>query len=145
MIITKNILYMPSKKRKKPNTLFIKRTKGDFTTVKTSLKSILKDYPNNFETINNLVLECNEIVSTTYQFIRLFILHKFHKGEQIPTLDVKTILYFLRACGTRDNRGVKPQNKHLEDELLTFYEREFSPLLKGKPQHSLKNKTNINK
>ena len=39
--------------------------------------------------------------------------------------------------------GVKPQNKQLEDELLTFYEKEFSPLLKGKPKHSLKNKTYV--
>ena len=47
------------KKRKKKNTVkksvFEKRKKGNFITIKTSLKSILKDYENNFPKINNLV------------------------------------------------------------------------------------------
>ena len=68
------------KKKKSRNkiqrSIFEPKSKGNFLVVKTSLKSILKDCDNNFPIINNLVLECNEIVIRTYQFIRLFILHK---------------------------------------------------------------------
>ena len=98
------------KRKKKPKdkiqkSVFEPKTRGNFIVVKTSLKSILKDYETNFPIINNLVLECNEIVIRTYQFIRLFILHKYYKNETIPKLDKDTILYFIRAGGIRDKRG----------------------------------------
>lgn len=47
------------KKRKKKKNLnksiFDKKQRGNFITVKTSLKSVLKDYDNNFPVINKLV------------------------------------------------------------------------------------------
>ena len=46
-------------------------------TVKTSLKSILIDYDNNFNIINQLVLDSNEYVIQTYQFMRLYFLYCF--------------------------------------------------------------------
>lgn len=70
------------KKKKKKTSLFSPNVKGNFTTVKTSLKSILKDYDKNFPIINNLVIECNDIVVRTYQFIRLYILHKYHNNKK---------------------------------------------------------------
>ena len=64
--------------------------------VKTSLKSILKDYDNNFPIINNLVLECNEIVIRTYQFIRLDIIinifihiHYTHMTSKLAPSDLQ--------------------------------------------------------
>ena len=87
----------PKKKKKLDDISFfsIDNIKSDFKVVKTSLKSILKNYDVNFNIINNLVLETNEIIIRTYQFLRLYILHKY---EKIPKLDKDTILYFIRAC-----------------------------------------------
>ena len=101
-------------KNKRQTSFFTPNTKGNFIVVKTSLKSILKDYETNFPIINNLVLECNEIVIRTYQFIRLFILHKYYKNETIPKLDKDTILYFIRACGVRNKCGKTATNKIFE-------------------------------
>ena len=98
-------------KDKIEKSIFEQKTRGNFIVVKTSLKSILKNHNHNFPIINNLVLECNEIVIRTYQFIRLFILHKYYKNESIPKLDKDTILYFIRACGIRDKRGKISTNK----------------------------------
>ena len=53
---------------------FLHKSKSGVICVKTSLKYILKDYDTNFKKINDLVLECNEIVIRTYQFIRLFFI-----------------------------------------------------------------------
>lgn len=110
------------KKRKKKNTVkkyvFEQRIKGNFITIKTSLKSILKDYENNFPKINNLVLECNEIVIRTYQFIRLYILYCYYNNKDIPKFDKDTILYFIRACGIRNKCGRKSKNKTFEDSTL---------------------------
>ena len=117
-----------TKKRKKGSialeekSIFEPKTRGNFITVKTSLKSILKDYDNNFEIINKLVLECNEIVCRTYQFIRLFILSKYHKKEPLPNLDKDTVLYFIRAWGDGCNVGKKAKNTDFEQELNKFYD-----------------------
>jgi len=130
------------KKTKIQKSVFEPKTRGNFIVVKTSLKSVLKDYETNFPIINNLVLECNEIVIRTYQFIRLFILHKYYKNEPIPKLDKDTILYFIRACGIRDKRGKKSKNKAFEKELNDFYETEYQPCI-NKPKYNLKNKSYI--
>lgn len=133
------------KKRKKKNTVknsvFESKKKGNFITIKTSLKSILKDYENNFPKINDLVLECNEIVIRTYQFIRLYILHCYYNNKDIPKFDKDTILYFIRACGIRDKRGKKSKNKIFEDELTNFYDKEFQSCINNKQKFNLKNKT----
>lgn len=133
------------KKKKKPNidkSIFARKCKNDFVTVKTSLKSILKDYETNFPIINNLVSECNDIVIRTYQFIRLYILNKYYNKEEIPHLDKDTILYFIRACGIRDKRGKKSTNKDFEKELDIFYKKEFEQCI-NKEKFNLKNKSYV--
>ena len=50
---------MKRKKKIKPKSVFQPKQKGNFITIKTSLKSILKDYENNYQKINDIVLECN--------------------------------------------------------------------------------------
>jgi hypothetical protein len=137
---------MPSKKKKKEpdkyKSLFSPKNKSDIICVKTSLKSILRNYDDNFPIINKLVIDCNNIVIRTYQFIRLFILNKYYKNEPIPEIDKDSVLYFIRAGGIRDNRGAKAKNKALEEELDLLYKNEFEPFL-NKNKYSLINKTYI--
>jgi len=109
-------------------------------TVKTSLKSILIDYDNNFNIINQLVLDFNEYVIQTYQFMRLYFLYCFHNDLEFINIDKDSVLYFMRTLGIRDNRGVKSDNNDLEDKLNIFYQNEFYPLIL-KPKFSLINKT----
>ena len=104
--------------------------------VKTSLKSILIDYNNNFNIINQLVLDSNEYVIQTYQFMRLYFLYCFHNDLDFITIDKDSVLYFMRTLGIRDNRGSKPDNNDLEDKLNVFYQNEFYPLIQ-KPTFSL--------
>jgi hypothetical protein len=134
---------MVKKKRKKPEkSIFLPKGKGNFITIKTSLKSIIKDFDTNYPIINNLVIECNDIVIRTYQFIRLFILHKYGKNETLPTLDRNNILYFIRAGGVRDKRGRQATNSSFEKELDIFYKNEFQPCIQ-KERYNLQNKTHI--
>ncbi len=134
---------MIKKKKKKSNnqqSIFNPKSKSNFITVKTSLKSILKDYNNNFFIINNLVKESNDIVIRTYQFIRLYILYQYKNNKDIPTLSTDNILYFIRAGGKRDNRGRQCSNKEFQKELDDFYIKEFLPLIQ-KDKFNLKNKS----
>ena len=61
-----------TKKRKKggialeEKSVFEPKKRGNFITIKTSLKSKLKDNDRNFGIINELVLKCNEILITTF-------------------------------------------------------------------------------
>ena len=83
-------------------------------TVKTSLKSILIDYDNNYSIINQLVLDSNEFVIQTYQFIRLYFLYCFHNNLEFINITKDNVLYFMRTLGIRDNRGSKPDNGGVE-------------------------------
>ena len=137
---------MPSKKKKKEpdkyKSLFSSKNKSDLVCVKTSLKSILRNYDDNFPIINKLVIDCNDIVIRTYQFIRLYILNKYYKNEPIPEINKDFVLYFIRAGGIRDNRGAKAKNKDLEEELDLLYKNDFEPFL-NKEKYSLINKSFI--
>jgi len=120
-------------------SVFDDKPRGKFITVKTSLKSILKDYNNNYPIINTLVCECNEIVIRTYQLIRMFILYKYYKKETIPVLDKVIILYFIRAGGIRNKKGKGAKNKLFETELDDFYNNEYQPCI-NKQKYNLMGK-----
>ena len=111
--------------------------------IKTSLKSILKDYDKNFIFINNLVKDTNECVIQTYQFIRLYFLYCFYNNIEFVQINTENILYFMRALGTRDSRGKQPENIDLQNKLNDFYNNEFYPLI-NKPKFNFTHKTQLN-
>ena len=80
--------------------------------------------------INKLVIRCNDIVIQTYQFIRLYVLHKYHNKQELPIINKKFIEYCFKVQGTRDNRGKKSKDTTLLDELQKFYDNEFQPINK---------------
>jgi hypothetical protein len=120
---------MAPKKSKDPpdKGIDFTRQKSPYRTIKTSLKSILKN-EELLEPLNNLILKCNTIVSDAYQFIRLFCLYKYHNKQPIPELTSLFIRYCIIALGTRDNRGRGVGNTDLLEELTTFYTSEFQPI-----------------
>lgn len=128
--------------KEKDKHLFSTYHSGDFTTIKTSLRTLLINYEKDAPIFENLVKECNEITIRVYQFIRLYLLYCYERNLEFPELNKDIILYFIRACGTRDNRGKKSKNSNFENELNTFYENEFAPLI-NKPKFDLKNKSYI--
>lgn len=109
-----------------------------YKTVKTSLKSVLRDYETIQPQINNLVIKSNELVIQTYQFIRLYILNQYHKNLEIPVIDEKFISYAIKTQGVRDTRGKVAKDKNLLNELENFYQQEFQPLIQ-KEKFCLKN------
>ena len=120
-----------------------KNDKLNIFVVTTSLKSILKDFNNNFIIINNLVKEANECVIRTYQFIRLYFLYCYYNNIDFIEINKDNVLYFMRALAIRDNRGNQPKNIDLENKLNDFYENEFSQLI-NKPKFNFINKSYLN-
>lgn len=109
---------------KVPN--FVK-TKSLFRTIKTSLKSIIRN-PKYQRILNDLVIECNDIVIDTYQFIRLYILYLYKSNKVIPNLDTNFIADCITTIGIKDSRGKQSQNKDLLNELKAFYDNEYQSI-----------------
>ena len=120
-----------------------KNDKLNIFVVKTSLKSILKDYDNNIIIINNLVKEASEYVIRTYQFIRLYFLHCYYNNLEFIEINKDNVLYFMRALAIKNNVGSSAKNTNLENKLNDFYENEFSPLI-NKPKFNFTNKSYLN-
>lgn len=116
-----------SKKKIPPKPPDLTRKKPMYKTIKTSLKSIIKD-EKILGKINDLVIKCNSIVIDVYQFIRLYCLHIYHNKKEIPKLNSKFISYCIKALGKRDNRGKKSTNNELLNELQNFYANEYQPI-----------------
>ncbi len=143
----------------------------DHVTVKTSLKSILKK-EQVLPQIHKLVCECHEIMIQTYQFIRLYFLHRYHMVKNnIITGSLKTppqtlvpsphelnpddpdtstlsfdktlMTYFITACGRKSKRGHPPDYPILIEEFQTFYETQFSPLIDKREKYSLVGKSQV--
>ena len=118
------------KRKKKPDIVqeakFTKE-KTPYRTIKTSLKSIIKD-PEIHNKINELVIKCNHIVIDAYMFIRLYALYKYKNNQSIPNLDADFISYVITTLGTKDTRGKQSKNTTLINELNNFYTTEFKPI-----------------
>lgn len=106
--------------------------KGSYTTIKCPLRAVINH--GKMETINKLVLETQEITYRTYLFLRLYILKRFNNGEDIPELTEEFIRYCICAQGVKKTGAGRPFGKtDILDELVKFYEDEFSPLINNQP------------
>jgi len=128
------------KKKKKEFEGFRKSEKSPYKTIKTTLKSILRNKTEVQPCINNLVCELNDLVIHSYQFIRLYVLECFNNKQELPNINDKFISYCIKTLGVRDNRGKKSKDTELLDKLNNFYESTYQPLLNHE-QVSLKNKS----
>ena len=128
---------------------FTIRHKSNFSVVKTSLKSILINYEQMFPIINQLVIDCHEIIARTYKLIRLYFLHKYvtkidpsQTNNLFPPLDKSHLSSFIRVGGKHDSHGRKPNNTEFDQEINEFYDKEFAPCL-SKEKYDLTRKSYI--
>ena len=101
-----------------------KKSDSPLKVIKTSLKSICLD-KETILTINNYCKNLNLIVIHTYQFLRLYILHKYHQKETLPKIDEKFIEHIIKTIAIGDKRG----RKFVNEELTNFYETHYKPTL----------------
>ena len=101
-----------------------KKSDSPLKVIKTSLKSICLD-KETILTINNYCKNLNLIVIHTYQFLRLYILHKYHQKETLPKIDEKFIEHIIKTIAIGDKRG----RKFVNEELTIFYETHYKPTL----------------
>ncbi len=130
------------KKRKKEKETFETFRSNDlspYKTIKTTLKSVLRE-PAIKQEIENLVFDMNDLIINVYQFIRLYILKLYKNKEQFPEINEPFIMSIIKTLGTRDNRGAKSKDTNLLETLNSFYTIEYQPLFNHQ-KTDLRNKT----
>ena len=70
--------------KEKPPDTFKTSTPEYYKSVKTSLKSILKQTDINSSKINDAVFMSNKIVIRTLQFLKLFLLYSYEEHHTLP-------------------------------------------------------------
>ena len=120
---------MGKKKKKDIFQEFRSTDKSAYTTIKTTLKSVLHNHDEVQPVITNLVFEMNDLMIHSYQFIRLYVLKCYNNNQPLPEINDKFILYCIKTLGVRSNQGVKCKDTDLLETLQDFYDKEYQPLL----------------
>ena len=95
---------------------------------KIKLKNIINDKSDILE-LENICKYHNEYVTHVYQFLRLYVLSKYHKNEDIPVIDFNFISSIFK-CLSSSNAGPKVSGEHLTtlNDLKTFYDSNYKNL-----------------
>jgi len=128
------------KKKKESFQEFRSNEKSAYTTIKTTLKSVLHNHKEVQPVITNLVFEMNDLMIHSYQFIRLYVLKCYNNNQPLPEINEKFILYCIKTLGVRSNQGAKSKDTDLLEKLQEFYDKEYQPLLNHE-KTQLKNTT----
>ncbi len=121
---------------------FRSNEKSAYTTIKTTLKSVLRNHTEVQPVITNLVFEMNDLMIHSYQFIRLYILKCYNNMQPWPEINERFILYCIKVLGEKTNSGRPEKDISMLETLQEFYDKEYQPLLNHE-KTSLKNKSNM--
>jgi hypothetical protein len=118
-----------------------------YRIIKCPLKCLLKKYNTLQPIIENAVIDMNEIVILSYQFIRLYLLDKFNNNKELPIINKQFVLDVIKTISSPNSkRGQKTKQENIRNatgksDMKQFYNEEFSKLVSAKPSYS--NKTHI--
>ncbi len=107
----------------------LKKPPDKIITVKCQLKKIIKN--DEYKTIIfDTCFRTNQIVIHTYQFLRLWILNKYHNQKDIPKITEDTIKMAFSALSFSDKGGNRPKGENLKmlDDFNKFYGEHYKQL-----------------
>ncbi len=115
-----------------------KKPPDKFICVKCPLNHILKTeknddiFKNNYIklNINDACFRTNQIIIHTYQFIRLWILHKYHNKFDIPIIDKNMLKIIFNVLSFTSKKGNRPQGENLKllEDFEKFYQEHYKNL-----------------
>jgi hypothetical protein len=118
-----------------------------YRIIKCPLKCVLKKYYTLQPIIEKAVLDINEIVILSYQFIRMYLLNKFNNNQEFPKINKQFVLDVIKTISSpKSNSGQKTKEENIKNandkaDMKRFYNDVFSDLVDKKPCYS--NKTFI--
>ena len=96
-----------------------------YCTLKIPLQNLIK--PNIENTLMDAIVRTNKLIIHVYQFLRLWILHKYHNSEIIPVITKGIILICFKSLMKPTKRGQRPTGK----QLIIFNEFNKQKQLRG--------------
>jgi|UniRef100_A0A6C0IRX9 hypothetical protein len=118
-----------------------------YRIIKCPLKCVLKRYDMIHPILEQSVIELNDIVILSYQFIRLFLLDKFNNQNELPKINKQFVLDVMKTVSyPSGKRGIKTKEENIKNvsgktDIKYFYRENFSELVSNKPSYG--NKTHI--
>ena len=105
-----------------------KKPPDKYQTVKCSLHSIIKSDLDKGK-LFDAMMRTHKIIIHTYQFLRLWILNKYHKKLEIPIITEELIKMAFKSL-IKESQGPKPKGTNLEiyDEFVKFYNSKYKKL-----------------
>lgn len=99
-----------------------------YKTLKCSFNMIFKNKdltPKIFDAVNRT----HQIIIHTYQFIRLWLLHKYHNNKNLPIIDKNVIKMAFKAL-VKESSGPKPKGNNLKlyNKFIKFYNNTYKKL-----------------
>ena len=73
-------------------------SKQVYRIIKCPLKCVLKKYDTLHPIIEKAVMDMNEIVILSYQFIRLYLLDKFNNNQALPNINKQFLLHLIQTA-----------------------------------------------
>mgnify|MGYP000960360235 CR=1 FL=1 len=111
--------------------------KINYKAIKKKLSKFIKTESYNdkniLETINDAVNRTNKIVFKTHLLLRLWLLDKYSKKEEIPNIDTNLIsVAFKVFIDSKGKKGVEGNNKIILEEFKKHFTYElFGDLIDG--------------
>ena len=99
-----------------------------YKTLKCRLDQIISDKLD-INKLMSAINRTNSLVTLSYFFIRLFILYKFDKKDNIPHINKNFILLTMKVVSKKSKGGPKGKDSDLYNELILFYNTEFGKLV----------------
>ena len=118
-----------------------------YRIIKCPLKCVLKKYDTLQPIIEQAVIDVNDIVVVSYQFIRLFLLDKFHRNLELPKINKQFVLDVIKTVSSpKSKSGQKTNQENIKNasgklDMKHFYSEHFEHLVTSKLSYS--NKTFI--
>ena len=101
----------------------------NFRTVKVPLKKVLKHYELIHPKIEDTVLRANQLASVGYEFMKLYVLHRFEHGEELPKINDQLLTKIFRLIGRGGSGGKPPKaDTATTDSLTRFYHDHILPI-----------------
>jgi len=106
-----------------------------YKTIKTSLKSIIQDKTDK-NTLELAILNINQIIIHTYQFLKLYCIHIYDTTTKLPNINGQLINMIMKVLCIREGKSNSGKKLNadkliLKNDLKTFYTDYYSKTLSG--------------
>lgn len=95
-----------------------------YKCLKIPLKNILLPNSNHKETIFSAVVRANKIIVKTYLLLRLWVLDKYHSGQEIPLIDQSTIITCIQTINSKSYKSTRKKPLYVEFRNLYDFDQE---------------------